>query len=122
MSSSSAKRSYDSRHRQARAQANRLAMIEAARAAFLDQGYAATPLAQVAATAGVSVPTVYKVFGNKAGLLKAVFDVSVAGDDDPIPMAERDDIQAIIREPDATRKIERYLVHLTESADRTMPI
>src|SRR6476659_6229955 len=122
MSSGLTKRPYDSSHRQARARANRLAMIDAARTAFLDQGYAATPLAQVAATAGVSVPTVYKAFGNKAGLLKAVFDVSVAGDDEPVPMAAREDIQAIIGEPDAARKIERHLVHLTEAADRTMPI
>jgi hypothetical protein len=32
---------------------------------------------------------IYKSFKNKPGLLKAVFDFSVAGDDEPVPSIER---------------------------------
>src|SRR5690349_5136738 len=122
MSTPSSPRTYDSSHRQARARANRRAMVAAARDRFLAEGYAATTLAEVAADAGVSVPTVYKAFGNKGGLLKAVFDVSVAGDDEPVPIPERDFIQAIIGEPDPARKIALYLEHLAETAPRAAPI
>jgi AcrR family transcriptional regulator len=122
MSSDSSRRRYDASHRQAQARANRGAMIAAARDRFLGQGYAATTIADVAGDAGVSVPTVYKAFGNKGGLLKAVFDVTVAGDDEPIPIPERDFIQAIIQEPDAATKIARYLEHLAETMPRTAPI
>jgi len=76
----------------------------------------------VAGDVGVSVETIYKAFANKAGLLKAVFDVSVAGDDDPVPMAERDVIGQIIAEPDAARKLVLYAEHMVESMPRAAPV
>lgn len=77
---------------------------------------------EIAQAAGVSVQTVYKAFSNKATLLKAVFDVSIAGDDDPTPMAERDVIGEINAEPDAVRKIEIYTRHLAGGAHRNVPL
>lgn len=44
----------------------------------------------VAADAGVALPTVELVFGTKAKLLKAVVDVAIAGDDEPVPMLDRE--------------------------------
>src|SRR4051794_23263570 len=116
------KRRYDSRHRQERARASRGAVLEAARTLFLEQGYASTTLAQIAEAADVSVPTVYKAFANKAGLLKAVFDVAVAGDDDPVPMAERPAILAVIAEPDAGRKIALYTRDHAARARQSVPV
>jgi AcrR family transcriptional regulator len=115
-------RPYDSSRRQEQARGTRRAVLAAARVLFLDHGYAATTLTQIASQAGVSVETVYKAFANKAGVLKAVFDVAVAGDDEPIPMAERDAIQSVIAEPDAARKITRYTDHLAATADRAVPV
>ena len=97
-------------------------MLRAALARFLDQGYSSTTIAQVAGDADVSVETVYKTFGNKAGLLKAVFDVAVAGDDEPVPMVERDDIQRVIAEPDAVRKLALYFDHFVDTMPRTAPV
>ena len=57
-------------------------------------------MAEIAAAAGVSVETVYKAFGNKPGLVKAVFDVLVVGDDDDVPMMQREFVQRNIAEPD----------------------
>jgi AcrR family transcriptional regulator len=115
-------RKYDSSRRQEQARANRAAILESARRRFLEQGYAATTVGEVAGDAGVSVETVYKSFANKAGLLKAVFDVSVAGDDEPVPMAERGVIAQIIAEPDASRKLVLYADHLVESMPRVAPV
>lgn len=116
------KRRYDASRRQEQARENRRRMLDAARRLFLERGYADTAMPEIAKAAGVSVQTVYKTFANKATLLKAVFDVSVAGDEEPVPMAERDVIAAIQAERDAARKITMYLTHLAEIASRVFPV
>ena len=83
------RRSYDSARRREQARRTRLAVIDGARRLFLERGFAATTMPAVASEAAVSVQTVYKVFGTKARLAKAVFDVSMAGDDEPETMLER---------------------------------
>jgi AcrR family transcriptional regulator len=115
-------RRYDSSRRQARAQESRTAVLRAALDRFLEQGYSSTTIAEVAGDADVSVETVYKTFGNKAGLLKAVFDVAVAGDDEPVPMVERDDIRRVIAEPDPARKLALYFDHFVDTMPRTAPV
>lgn len=116
------RRDYDSSRRQARAREARLAVLEAARARFLDQGYAATTMAEVAGEAGVSVETVYKGFGNKPGLMKAVLDVSIVGDDDPIALLERDSIRQMRAETDPHKKVRAYGTYLAGIAPRTFPV
>jgi len=86
---------YDNSARAARARRTRADVVAAAHEAFLDAGYAGTTIRAVAERAGVSPETVYKGFGNKATLLKAVYDVAVAGDGEPVPMAERPDALAV---------------------------
>lgn len=115
-------RRYDSTRRRQQAQQNRSAVLAAARQRFLAQGYAATTVAEIAGDAGVSVETVYKTFATKAGTLKALFDVSVAGDDEPIPMAQRDVIQHVLDASGAARKIEIYAKHLASTMPRSAPI
>lgn len=115
-------RRYDVSRRQEQALENRRRVLAAASRLFFEQGYAETAMPEIAKAAGVSVQTVYKTFANKATLLKAVFDVSVAGDDEPVPIAERDVIGAIRAEPDAARKITRYFEHLAETAPRVVPV
>lgn len=109
-----ARRSYDSSRRQAHARENRLAILDAARRLFLDQGYAATTIASVAAESGLSVETVYKAFANKPGLVKAVFDVAVVGDDEPVPMVEREFVRRTSAEPNPRRKLAGYGAHVAE--------
>lgn len=115
-------RRYDSTQRRQQAQQNRARVLQAARQRFLAQGYAATKIAEIARDAGVSVETVYKTYATKAGVLKALFDVSVAGDDDPIPMAQREVIQKVLDAPEATRKIAIYAEHLASTMPRTAPV
>lgn len=115
-------RRYDSTQRRQQAQQNRARVLQAARQRFLAQGYAATKIAEIARDAGVSVETVYKTYATKAGVLKALFDVLVAGDDDPIPMAQREVIQKVLDAPEATRKIAIYAEHLASTMPRSAPV
>ena len=116
------KRTYTSARRDEAARRTRAAVLEAGRALFLDRGYAKTTVAAVAARAEVSVETIYKTFGNKPGLVKALFDVAVVGDDEPVPMMERAFVQRNIAEPDPRRKLISYGEHLGETMPRTAPV
>jgi AcrR family transcriptional regulator len=116
------KRRYDSSRRQELARQNRRAVLDAARGLLLEHGYAATTIGQIAGQAGVSVETVYKAFGNKAALAKAVFDVTVVGDLEPVPMAERPEIRVVEAEPDARKKIELFFATYPARRSRTAGI
>ena len=50
----------------------RLAILEAARRLFLDQGYDGTSMDDVATEAGVSKPTVYRYFADKEQLFTEI--------------------------------------------------
>ena len=115
-------RTYDATRRQEQAQENRARVLSAARARFLADGYTATTIPGVARDAGVSVQTVYKAFGNKGGLLKAVFDVAVTGDDQPIPVAGRDQIKRIQAEPDPQKKLRTYAEYFIQGAQRAVAV
>lgn len=96
----------------------RRAVLDAARSLFVDPGYAATPLTAIAAEAGVAIQTVYKIFGSKKALLSALVDVTVAGDDEPVALAQRQFVADIRALPDARAKLDRYAAHLTETHAR----
>lgn len=84
------KRAYHSPMRAAQVELSRSRVLAAAQELFLEQGYAATSMAAIAVRAGVVRETVYKLFGTKAGLLKRLYDVTVAGDADEIPVGRRE--------------------------------
>lgn len=88
------KRQYRSTLRQQQAATTRRAVIAAARDLFLTQGWAGTGMREVAAAAGVALETVYSHFSSKKGLLRAVVDVAVTGDDAPVPLAGRAEFRA----------------------------
>src|SRR6266496_5029942 len=89
------RRTYDSSGRQAQARRNRAAIVVAARRLFLEHGYTATTMSTIANDAGVSVETIYKVFGKKPGVLAALFDDAVAGDDEPTSDDDREVIDRL---------------------------
>jgi len=113
------KRSYDASGRREQARARRLAVVLAARDLFERDGFRPTTIAAIAAHAGVSAESVYKGFGTKAALAKAVFDLVIAGDDEPVPVAERPAIQAVRDEPDLRRKIAMFVAGLAQRQARS---
>jgi AcrR family transcriptional regulator len=73
------RRPYRSSARTRQREATRAAIVDAATAAFIENGYAATTIAQIAARAEVSPETVYAVFGTKRDVLRAVAERAAAG-------------------------------------------
>jgi AcrR family transcriptional regulator len=116
---SEVKRSYDASRRREQARARRLAVVLAARDLFERDGFRTTTIAAIAARAGVSQESVYKGFGTKAALAKAVFDIVIAGDDEPVPVAERPAMQAVRDEPDVQRKIAMFVDGLAQRQARS---
>lgn len=101
-------RSYRSPLREEQARQTQRRILDAAYGLMLEQGYTATTMAGVAAAAGVSAQTVYKTFGTKAALVKRVYDVTLVGDDEPIPFADRPEATALRSETDARRFLVGY--------------
>lgn len=70
------RRRYASLRRATQAEQTRGEIARAARSLFVSAGWAATTVRAVAEKAGVSVPTVYAAYGDKAGLVRAVADAA----------------------------------------------
>jgi AcrR family transcriptional regulator len=102
------KRRYDATRRREQARENHRRIIEAATSLFAARGYAGTSMTEIAATSGVAVQTVYAAFGTKVNLLARAIDVSLAGDDAPVAMAEREPVRQVMAEPDPYRTVEMY--------------
>ncbi|ACZ85655.1 putative transcriptional regulator, TetR family [Streptosporangium roseum DSM 43021] len=83
------KRRYQSRLREDGTRRTRQAIVAAAGELFVANGYVATSLADIAVAAGVARPTVFAAFGSKPALLREVLDQALAGDDAPVPVADR---------------------------------
>ncbi len=113
-------RRYDASRRRAQADRTREEIIDVARHRFLQDGYAATTIASIAADADASVDTIYKSFGGKAGLLRVMCDDALTGSG-PVPAEQRSDaMQAAETDP---ARLLRGLGTLTaEVAPRIAPL
>ncbi len=83
-------------------------MLDAARQLFLEHGYVATTVDQIAERAGVSKPTVFTAVGSKRELLKVVRDVALAGDDAPAAVADRPWYREMLVQPDPRRALQLH--------------
>jgi AcrR family transcriptional regulator len=111
------KRSYSAPRREEAARVTRRAVIDAAHTLFLEQGYGATTIDQIAVRAGVSRPTVFTV-GSKADLLKLARDVAMAGDDEDLDVASRSRFQRLLAEPDPVATLQIFAEHCADLAGR----
>jgi AcrR family transcriptional regulator len=111
-------RPYRSPRREEQARQTRSRIRAAAAAQFLDRGYAGATMRDIAAAAGVAVPTVEAAFGTKARLLKAVIDEAIAGDDAPVAMLSRPWAKRARAAPDAAGVASEFAGTLTASAQR----
>ena len=67
---------------------------------FLERGYQATTIDAISDRSDVPAATVYRLFSSKLGILKALLDVSIAGDDRALSVQERPQVAALFAETD----------------------
>jgi AcrR family transcriptional regulator len=104
---------------QARTRLARRAVVEAARVLFLERGYAATTIEAISEHSDVPSPTVYRLFSSKLGILKALLDTSIAGDDQPRAVQERPDVASLFTEPDPHKLLAGFAGVTTAINQRT---
>jgi AcrR family transcriptional regulator len=112
------RRPYRSPSRQEGARATKARICAAAEHEFLAHGYAGTTVRGIAAAAAVSRPTVELIFGTKARILKAVIDHATVGDDEPVPMLERNWATTAQARRDADRFVAAFAEVLTAATQR----
>ena len=113
-------RRYDSSRRREQARLNREAVIAVARRRFLKDGFAATTITSIATDAGVSTDTIYKSFGGKPGLVRAMCEDALAGAG-PVPTEQRSDAMQAA-EPDPIKLLRILGTLTTEVAPRIAPL
>ncbi len=114
------RRSYDASGRRDAAAHRRTSIVAAAERRFITDGYAATTIAAVAGDAGVSVHTIYKTFGGKAGLVRAIWKKALEGAG-PVAAEQRSD-ELQMREPDPRVIIQGWGAFTAEIGPRATPL
>jgi AcrR family transcriptional regulator len=122
MPPSTSPRPYRSALRDEQARATQRRIVAAGHDLFVEQGYAPTTIDAIAARAGVSRKTVFTSVGGKAAVLKLAWDWALAGDDEPVPMADRPDVKRMFEEPDPARLIEQWTRQNGTIACRLAPL
>jgi AcrR family transcriptional regulator len=100
----------------------RAAVIEAARTLFLEGGYGATTIEAISELADVPPATLYRLFSSKHGILKAMLDVSIVGDDETVPMADRPEVRAQLAAEDPRSKLAGFAKITGEVNARVAPL
>jgi AcrR family transcriptional regulator len=107
---------------QARTRLARAAVVEAARTLFLERGYGATTIEAISELADVPAATVYRLFSSKRGILKALLDVSVVGDDEAVPFADRPPVRTLLADPDPRAQLAGFVAITVQVNSRVAPL
>lgn len=97
-------------------------MVDAARRLFEERGYAATTIEAISERSDTPQATIYRLFASKLGILKAVIDVSIGGDDEDVPMADRPQVQRLLADVDAHQRLVQFAALLRDLMARTAPV
>lgn len=119
---SDVKRSYTSPLREDAARQTRRVIVEAGVGLYLSQGYGRTTVDAIAAAAGVSRKTVFTSVGGKAQILKYAVDWAVVGDDEPVPLSQRPEIERLKDERDPEALLRGWVAMGAEISRRVADI
>ncbi|MBF9067108.1 TetR/AcrR family transcriptional regulator [Streptacidiphilus fuscans] len=113
---------YDSTRRTAAARRTRTAVVRAFGELLVADGFKAATIRAVAERAGVSAETVYKTFGGKQGLIKALWDITLAGDDEPVAMLDREQARAVLAADEPATKLWLFAGNVRAIHERVTPL
>ena len=99
---------------QARTRRTKASVVDAARRLFEERGYAATTIEAISERSDTPQATIYRLFASKLGILKAVIDVAIVGDDEDVAMADRPQVQELLAHPDAHQRLAQFAALLRE--------
>jgi AcrR family transcriptional regulator len=99
------RRTYHSPRRREQAAGTRRAILDAAQRLFEKHGYAGTTMGAIGVEAGVALKTVYVAFETKSGVLRALWNLRLRGDEGDAPVAERQWYRNVLDEPDSERQL-----------------
>src|ERR1700712_1623954 len=116
------KRPYNSPRRVQQAALTRQAVLGAARELFVENGYTATTVAEIAARARVSVDTVYSTVGRKPALLRELVETAISGTDQAVPAQQRDYVARMRAAATARDAIVIYAQAITAIQQRMAPV
>lgn len=116
------KRRYHSPRRLEQAAATRHAVLTAARELFVDNGYTATTVTEIAQRAGVSVDTVYATVGRKPALLRELVETAISGTEQAVPADQRDYVARMRAADSAQDMITIYAHAITAIQQRLAPV
>ena len=116
------KRAYDSSLRKQQANQTRMRILDASQRVFAERGYAAGTVESIAAAAGVAVDTVYAAFGSKRGVLQALLNVRVGGEEAELDLLARAGPQAVQREPDQRAQLAAFAADVSGILERARPV
>jgi AcrR family transcriptional regulator len=112
----------DGKGRQARTRLARAAVVEAARTLFVERGYAAATVEAISERSDVPPATVYRLFSSKLGILTALIDLSVAGTEDAVALADQPTAQGLLADPDPSTQLAGFAAICREVNARTAPL
>jgi AcrR family transcriptional regulator len=107
---------------QARTRLARRAVVDAARTLFLERGYGATTIEAISELSDVPPATVYRLFSSKRGILKALLDVSIVGDDEAVAMADRPAVRSLLSDRDPRNQLAGFVGIAAQVNSRTATI
>lgn len=97
-------------------------MLDSAGELFIEEGYAATTMGQIAERAGVAVQTLYWTFRTKGLLLREVVETAAAGEPDAPPVMERPWVHEMLSADSAQRVLALAVEHGTDILERVAPL
>lgn len=93
-----------------------------ARRLFIERGYTATTVGEIAADAQVAVGTVYAAVGPKPVVFRLLLETAISGTDEAVVAGERDYGQRISAQPRARDKLWTYAAAIRAISERMGPL
>jgi AcrR family transcriptional regulator len=97
-------------------------VVEAAHSLFLERGYGATTIEAISDRADVPPATLYRLFSSKPGVLEALLDAAIVGDEETVPMADRPEVRTLLAQSDPKEKLAGFVKLTVQVNSRVAPL